>query len=398
MRILAICLALGLLISPLGACRGDKIPLPDIAPGLEENLLSWLDEHAMTPEEYVVSKFADHDIVILGEYHRIRHDPLLVQALIPLLYEAGVRNVGIEFARAHDQADIDRLLAMDSYDERLANRIFWNQWPFWGFQEYIDILRAAWELNRSLPEGAPAFRVIGLNARMDWSHVWSPEDRENREVMARVMPDGDSDEVMAATIRREILSRGEKALIYSGINHAYTRFHQPVVDRESGKVVRSLSTRMGNRIYSEIGSRCFMIFLHAPWPPRSGYSDPYVYPADGVIDAVLAKLPPGKRRVGFDVVDSPFGELVDTGSYWSLTDDEFRVDRYCDGWIYQKPIGEYTGVTPVAGWFDEDNRLDAIAQIANPDPRVKNRDRTVESLAASLAADTDFKKRFGHLH
>ena len=60
-------------------------------------------QNYMTPESYVIEKFKDHDAVILGENHRIKHDPLLVQRLIPLLYENGIYTVAIEFALYEDQ-------------------------------------------------------------------------------------------------------------------------------------------------------------------------------------------------------------------------------------------------------------------------------------------------------
>jgi hypothetical protein len=155
---------------------------------------------------------------------------------------------------------------------------------------------------------------------------------------------------------------------------------------------------MGNRVYREIGDRAFAIYLHAPWPAAAGYQAPGVYPADGVIDAVFATLPPGERRVGFDVVDSPFGDLPAASSYWGHANPDFRLRDYCDGWIFQRPLSAYEGVHVIDGWFTADNRLAAIGQIANPDPRVKDTTKTVADLEASLASDTDFARRFARFH
>ncbi len=372
----------------LTGCADEKLALPSLSPEQRAELQEWLDEHAASPEEYVASKFAHHDIVFLGEYHRIRHDALLVQNLIPVLHRTGIHNLGLEFLAAADQDDIDRLLAADTYDDSLARDLFWRAWPWWGFREYVDILRVAWELNHSLHEGAGRFRVLGLNARQDWSHVWTEEDRANPEVMSRVWPEGESDAVMAETIRRDILSHGGKALIYAGINHAYTRFRQPVVDETTGELVRLVNTRMGNLIADEIGERAFTIFLHSPWPSAAGYAAPWVYPADGIIDAFFLGIPEPQRRVGFDVAGSPIGRLPGGASLWSLSTPDFRIEHYCDGWIYQMPLSRYEGVTAIPDWFNEQNRLDAIAQLANPDPRVKDTERTVEQLTAFLAGST----------
>jgi len=375
----------------------EKLPLPKLDSKTEAELADWWTQNAISPEEYVVSKFKKHDIVFLGEYHRIKHDAELVQNLIPLLYKAGVRHLGIEFACAAHQQDIDHLLEGKDYDRTLADSIFWRFWPFWGFQEYIDILKAAWQFNRSLPEGSQPFRVLGLNARMDWSHVWTPEDLQNQEIRAKAFPDGSSDEFMARIIQREILAKSHKALIYSGINHAYTRFQQPVIDEKTGELQSRVSTRMGNRIYKLIGDRCFLIFLHSPWPSLKGYEEEEVYPANGIIDAFFAKVPVEKQRVGFDIKGSPFGMLPDTMSLWSKSDKDFRIEMYCDGWIYQKCLSQYEGCTVVKGWINEGNRLEAISQSANPDPRVKHLDRTCEDMMNSIRSDTNFKQRFAHL-
>lgn len=391
-----------LALAAIAVAAGDapsvgKEPLPVLEESDRARMRAWLDRHASAPEDYVVSKFADHDIVFLGEYHRIRHDAVLVQSLIPHLHRNGVYNLGLEFLGARDQAALDGLLAADTYDEALANRLFWNQWPFWGYQEYVDILRAVWTFNHGLPRDAHRFRVVGLNARTDFSHVWTPEDRANTEIMDKVLPDGDVDEVMAETLRREILAKHEKALIYSGINHSYTRFRQPVPNAATGGIDELVSTRLGNRIFADVGKRCWTIFLHSPWPAAEGYSKPEVYPAGGVIDAFFAAVAPGKRRVGFDVRGSPFGSQEAKGSLWSRV-PRFRLDKFCDGWIYQMPLSEYRGVSGVPGWFNEGNRMHAIEQIANPDPLIKRRDRTVEELTTAMLSDTDFARRFARFH
>jgi hypothetical protein len=391
--VIAFTFALAAVLAACSGGSGDKLPLPALDSKLAGELRLWLDKNAVSPEEYVLSKFTDHDIVFLGEMHRVRHDPLLVQALIPSLHRHGINTLGVEFICAREQAAVDSLLAGDSYDEKLANWIFWKQWPWWGYQEYIDILRIAWQLNHGLKPAEPRFRVVGLNARMDFSFRWSEEDRRNPELIKKAFPDGTSDEAMAQTIRREILAKGQKALVYSGMYHAFTRFHQPIIDDKTGALADTVTNRMGNRIYAEIDDRCFLIYLHYPWPAEAGYSAPEVYPAGGAIDALFAKMPPDKRRVGFDVKGSPFGLLAADSSLWGRAYPGFRLDMFCDGWIFQEALSQYEGVTVVPGWFNEQNRLEAISQIANVDPRVKNRDRTVESLTQDLAADAQIPRR-----
>lgn len=395
--------ALAIAALTLAGCSGEQesgdgrsAGAPQDAASVDE-LADYVRENHATPEDYLVSKFRDHDIVFVGEYHRIRHDAELVQNVIAPLYEAGVYSLGMEFARRADQDDIDRLVTGDTYDEALAAEILWRQWPWWGFQEYADVFRAAWRLNSKLPEGARPFRVFGLNAAQDWSHVWTPEDRADRETLRKVWPEGNSDAVMAETILGEFVKKREKALIYAGINHAYTEYRQPVYSASEGGFVRFVEGRMGNRVFELAGKRSITIFLHAPWPDARGHSAPMVRPADGVIDALIAELPPELRRAGFDVTGTPFESLPGESSLWKHGYDDFTLGTFCDGYIIQGPLSGYEGVTVIDGWFSEENREDAIAQIANPDPRVKSRDRTVEDLTESMAADTDMSRHFGHL-
>ncbi len=359
--------------------------------GQKGELASYLSANYQSPEEYLISCFEDHDIVFIGEYHRIKHDAELIQNLIPLLHQAGVYNLGMEFANYADQPMIDRLITANEYDEALAREIQFRQWPFWGFQEYVDIYRVAWELNRSLPDDSTKFRVVGLNAVADWSHVWTVEDRKNPEIMKKVWPDGNSDEHMAKVISTEFIANDQKAVIYCGIYHGFTRFHQPVYDVEADSLIRLDDRRMGNRIYSEMGDRCMTVSLHTSWPSLSGHSES-VRPADGAIDKVCSGLDPGRRRCGFDVIGSPFASLSGETSYWRHGYPEFTLAEYCDGYIYQMPLADYEGCTVIEGFINESNRLAAISQSANP--KTKDSSNTVESMMEGMRADTDFKRRF----
>lgn len=356
-----------------------------------DKLEDYVVEHHQTPEEYVVSKFADHDIVILGERHRLKHDVKLVRDLIPLLHEAGVYHLGSEFADWADQPLIDSLLALPEYDEALARQIQFNEWPWWGYQDYIDIYRAAWEVNRNRPEGTPPFRVIGLSARTDWSYVRTPEDLKDRATRAKIFPEGDVDEHMARVIEREFVAQNQKALIYSGHSHAFTRYHQPAYNFEKGELVRLNERRMGNLVYAAIGDRCFNIFLHTPWYAATGYSD-YVLACDGAIDSLIARLPDSLRRAGFDAVGTPFAELTGESSVWKYGYPDFRLRDFCDGYIIQMPLKQYEGVAVAEGFINEQNRVAAILQKGNPN--TKDTTETLESILRWIGNDTEIQRLF----
>src|SRR5690242_9419750 len=126
---------------------------PTITDVLRKECVDYLVAHHQSPDDYVLSKFKDHDLVFLGEAaHGVRQNLLFLHKLIPQLYKAGIRNIGYEMIFSDEQADVDRLLTADTYDETKALTLLfhWDPQNGWAFQEYADVLRAAWTLNHGL--------------------------------------------------------------------------------------------------------------------------------------------------------------------------------------------------------------------------------------------------------
>ncbi len=373
-----------------GAAPSERVPLPAIEPASRHELVSWLGTHAQSPEEYVVSKFRDHDVVFVGEWHRIRHDPELIRNVIPRLHANGVTTLAIEFARREDQHLIDDLLRSRRWNEALAREILFRSFPVWGYWEYVDVYRAAWKLNRSLPRRATKFRILALADSPDWSLIKTPEDQENPEVRKKVWRGG-GEHLWAKVILDEV-ARGRKVLVYSGIHHAFTAYKQPVVS--DGRFIRLNDERMGNHVYHAIGRRVFTIYLHAPWYGVDGYDSLMTYPADGVIDALMRELPPRLRRVGFDTRGTPFGELTGATSVYSHGYERFRLADFCDGYIIQGPLSESLGVTTIPGYINASNLRRAQLGVPNP----HSRDNTIEEFMQSMEADANIPRRWKHLH
>jgi len=386
-RLAAIVLAVGAL-----SAAPQRVPLPKVDDSLARELRGYLSANYATPEEYIVGKFRDHDVVFVGEWHRIKHDVELIQTLIPLLYRNGVYTLCMEMARREDQALVDRLLTSKSYDEALAREITFRGFYAWGYQEYVDIYRAAWHLNRSLPAGARPFRVLALGDSPDWSVLKRPEDRDNPEIMTKVWRGGGED-AWAKVILDEVVAKGEKTLVYSGIHHAFTEYQQPTVDEKAHRFIRFENQRMGNFVFRTIGKRAITIFLHSPWPPVQGYSGPFVYPVDGVIDAVLRTVDSARRRVGFDTHGTPFGSLPAATAVYGYGYDHLTLAQFCDGYVYQKAFSEYAGVTPIRDFINVGNLERAQQQSPNPDLR----NATAEQLNRYIAADADIPRRLAHL-
>jgi hypothetical protein len=362
--------------------------LPSVDPVLQEKLAGWLVANGESPEEYVVGLFSDHDVVFLGEYHRIKHDLLFVQSLAKPLYEAGVHVLATEFGRREDQPLIDSLLTAPEWDESLAREILFRKYVWWGYQEYIDIYRSAWRLNRDLPDDLPRFRILGLNDSPDWSLIKTSQDRDDGTIKRQVWRGGGEDHWAGVIL--EAVEAGEKVVVHSGIHHAFTEYRQPIVIE--GEFTRfDGSLRCGNHVFREIGKRAVTIFFHSPWYGSEGYGSPLQHPADGIIDSFM--LGAEHHPVGFDLATGPFGVLGVGDSVYRHGYENPELRNFCDGWIYTGPFSGYEGVTPISDWINESNLDRARAQSPNP----AYRQASMERFNREIARSAEIPRHFGHL-
>jgi hypothetical protein len=315
----------------------ERIPMPAVPETQKTELVTHLTENWASPEDYVISKFTDRDIVFLGGYSVVKHDVELVQSLIPRLYAAGVLDLGIAFGASENQDTVDYLINAPEYDQALARWIVFQERPFWALIEYEDIYRQAWTLNHSLLPGAPRFRIVNLNYRERWdlaTESMAPADSQ------RVWDKGLEGEFMARRVLDECVKKGRKALIFSGWRNAFTRYRWPLIDSKTGEFAGYRPKDMGNIVSDSIPSRVFFINMHWPWPQRRQVDGFFSsYPVGGVIDAVMREF--DSARVGFDVVGSPFATLVDSTAQFAVGYNPFVLADFCDGYIYQKKISAY---------------------------------------------------------
>lgn len=329
-------------------------------------LTDYLNDRQRTPEEYVLEKFRDHDVVLLGEQHRLKQNVELIARLIPVLHDNGICVLATEFARREEQPLLDSLVQAEEWNEDLGRLILFRMNVFWGYREYLDIYKAAWQTNRKLAAGYKPFRIIGMNDSPDWSFIKTEADRSNDEALTRVWKDCDEKYWAEAVIAA--VNAGEKVLWYSGIHHAFTKYHQPVI--QDTMFILYNTTRAGNHLWEALGDRVMTVFLHAPWNSYAGYGGNPVLPADGIIDSLLESLGPTTYPVGFDLAGTPYGQLTGKTSVYCHGYPDFTLQTFCDGWIYHCPISEYTGVTAIPDFVNESNI--EIARTQAPNCRFRN--------------------------
>jgi hypothetical protein len=276
-------------------------PQGQTAPALNEplrkELADYLVAHFQSPEDYVVAKFKDHDLIFIGEAaHGVRQNLLFLHQLIPRLYKAGVHNIGYEMIFSDEQSEVDKLLNADKYDETKALTLLfhWDAQIGFAYQEYADVLRAVWTLNHGLPSGAPRFRIVGTDLRPDWSLVKPGDNVTSRSTRWKAW--AGSNQVarnvwMNAVIRREFIDKGLKALIYTGAGHT-PLYVQRDEREETGlrfSVAYQISRRLGNRATSVV------ILSGANQNPT--------------IAEIMAAAPAKYQVLGFDLKGTPVGAL-----------------------------------------------------------------------------------------
>ncbi len=202
------------------AVKPHPIDVNDLGVSDYSAYLAYLRQHAKTPVQYVLDKFKDHDVVILGEMHEVRENCELFAGLIDPLYQAGVRYFAMELLRHKNTPLVNQLVTGKEYDQQLALRIFRDYaHPDFGYKEYMDIIKAIWQLNNKLPPQAEKFKVIALD-KGDWEAIdlpTSPSAKEYEEFIKA------HDSFMADVLEREVLAKQGKVLVQIGYMHSFTR-------------------------------------------------------------------------------------------------------------------------------------------------------------------------------
>ncbi|MCL4548304.1 MAG: hypothetical protein M1495_07030 [Bacteroidetes bacterium] len=363
-----------------------EIPTP-LSKEKESQLIEYLKNNWASPEEYITGKFKNYDVVLLAEDHRIKHNLLLVQSLIPHLYKTGVYNIGMEFGASEDQAALDSLVTAKNYDEDKARKLMFNYNVGWAFKEYIDVYRKAWEFNNTLPDGARKFRIVNLSYKYDWSGYNGVRTPEN---VRKVFHKGGTESYRAALVKKEILDKHEKILIITGTIHGFTRYAIPMFDYNAENFCMLDDRYMGNLIYKYSNKKACTILLHFPFYSQTlGYGR-LMYPANGAIDQVMKNFV--NKRVGFDLSGTPFGELRDT-SFYSTGYNDFKMSDIADGYIYQMPFNEYEGCTIDDKFLTKENWSEAQKQF--PDPDINPRPKSLEEYYQKIRDYADIQKLYG---
>lgn len=344
-------------------------------------MVDFIKQKAKSPENYVVETFKNHDVVFLAENHIVKQNLLFVQGLIPRLYENGIYTLGMEFGACEVQDKLDQLVTDENYDEALANEIMFTYNVAWGYKEYVEVYKAAWKLNRSLPEDARKFRILNLSYIFKWEKFTGVR---NQESMKLVFDKGTIDKFRAEMIEKEIINKNEKIFALVGTSHAYTRYGSPFYKYNGDNFCDFDFDWLGNRLYKKYPERVFSIILHQAFTKKENDMYSPVSPADGAVERLMAQN--GNKPAGFDLIDTPAGKLPDR-SINSVCYENFTLEQLFDGYIFLEPLKNLEGCTVIDNFVNEENIGQALKNF--PDPDWQERPKTLDDLKRIIKDRSD---------
>lgn len=333
------------------------------------------------PRAFIVRQFAAADVVLLAEDHGVRQNLAFLQSLIPELYRAGVRAIAMEFGDADRQAALDALVTAERYDEAAARNLMFDYDSAWPLRDYWDVYGAAWRFNRTLPQGAPPFRIVNLSYRPAWEELSGPLTIESAR---RVFYRGPLDRFRVQVVQREILDRGDKALAFVGWPHAVTRFALPIFDYNAPDFVRLENRNLGQILYLQLRTRVRCVILHAPFAAGDGLR--LLQPAGGALErAFISHGGP----CAFDL-RGPAGSLPDASEH-ANGNSEFTMGDFADGYVVLDRLDRLQGCSLDLGFVTEANFADARRRF----PReLRRQPRTLAEYWDSARAFVDIGTRY----
>ena len=356
------------LFNPFSRNKGQRVPPPYVDREQLESLEKYFLSNYTTPEQYVKRAFAMRDVVFIsgvGDSSIIKEHVELIATLIPILHRDGITGLGLEYALYEDQDKIDKVLSARTYDEQAVRQILFNRHVMWGYQEYADIFKAAWELNRHIPSDREPFRIVGLMPRNEWQHLKTQKDLEDAQTKRNILAEGLPSVFMARAIQKEFIDKDKKALIFCSAQQVFTHYRNRMYEKNTRESGFSETRGAGNMIYDKIKSRAGTLLLHYIWPDDKAMYQ-VARPFEGVFDALMSVIDKERTRAGIQTLEGPFAELPVSSGIYAYEQENLRLKGMCHGYIILGPLQEYTMVTPIPEFINGENLQEALRNFPAP--------------------------------
>lgn len=307
-----------------------------------------ISDASVDPVEFVCGLFERHQVVCVGWGALSQRSGAFLGDLVRALGGVGVNTVGVEFACADDQWLLDAAVtaAQFSDDAAVAATIRWSLRHGYGFEELVDVVRAAWEVNRD----GGSMRLVGLEYDLCFDAVTDSADLTNAQAWPHLRHRGSAGRHMREVLEAEVLSGGDKALVLSRTQHALSRLRRRphrLWDSFDAEITDSGVVGAANHLYTTLADRVATVLIHQPLPAWGDWGD-WALPADGWLDAAFAKLGAPSAPFGFGVRGSELATLP-----CSSAADGGSLGDWADGWVYLESGYERSAPRPLVGAVDE---------------------------------------------
>jgi len=388
--ILAIVIVVFVFFNPFGSKQNMQAPItmPKVSKEQVTIVKDFIGKQHISPEDFIIKAFQTHDVIFLGDFWKIRQNLEFIMNLIPVLYANGIKQLAFEYALYDNQKEIDTLVTAKQYDQQQAYRILFNYLIIWGYQEYADVFKAAWQFNQTLSADQAPFRIVGLSVKQHYSSITKAADAEDPAVIRKVYANGIPEVFMADIIQKEFISQHKKVLVFGHMHTGFTRFKYVEFTEKMKKLGFTDLQKTGQIIYNAIGERVMNIFIHTALPSDKNYSGVF-YPVQGAIDAAIEELSPNSWRTGFYTSDNPVGALLIDYKIYTKGYTTLHLSDFCDAYIILNRIREQTPVTPIPDFINESNIEEATENFVGMD----NKKLTVKDFTKYINDDVDGIKK-----
>ncbi len=320
-----------------------------------------------SPEGYLGDICGRHQIVLLGDQIGVRQHLGFLAGSLSELADNGVENLAWEFTNSRRQAELDALVDGPDWDSRACADLFVDLLGIgFGYQEYADVLHAAWKHNdaeRRRDDDRRPIRVIALGLP---TYVEDPDLLDGRsaaELGLRNWSLGGHYRDMSAfhaasVLTAEVLRRGQRALVYMNVAATTTG----LVEWIDG----SPTTSAGNLLWRWMGDGCRRVVFHGAVADTA---------ATERVEELISRSPEGRGgtdiRFGLDVTASTLGSVAMTAVHGSLdgVDTALRLRDVADGYVYVGPRADWEPCTLIDDLITDENFASAEARYRALDPR-----------------------------
>ena len=126
------------------------------------SLEKWLNESRRTPGELLSEELMAQRSVVLAQDNPLRSDTIeMMRALLPVIYDAGVRELGLFYLDSAQQMELDAYI-LDGSDKTRAEKLLFSANAALGYSEYCDFILYLREFNESQNESEEAIRLLAL--------------------------------------------------------------------------------------------------------------------------------------------------------------------------------------------------------------------------------------------